>query len=170
MKAVIASASELPFEDRSFEAVIASDVLEHIPPAERIKVVNECLRVCKSLAIFGFPCGSSAWNLDQGLYQSYVTAGETAPIWLQEHMEHDFPTSEVFASVIGWSVQEMPNEHLRFHVSIMQLERHRLINRIFMHLLDSVPWLLRPILRLANRRPAYRNIFVLKRLVEPAGS
>lgn len=168
MKAIVGSASDLPFEDRSFDAVVASDVLEHIPPEARIKVVNECLRVCRSIAIFGFPCGPLAWEIDRKLHQSYLTAGEAAPVWLQEHMDHAFPTSDVFNAVTGWSIQEMPNEHLRFHLSMMQLERHHRINRAFSVLLESVPWLLRPILNLANRRPAYRNIFVLKKLVEPA--
>jgi hypothetical protein len=158
---------ELPFEDRSFDAVLASDVLEHIPPEARIKVVDECLRVCKSIAIFGFPCGPLAWDIDQKLHQSYLAAGEPAPVWLQEHMEHAFPTSDVFAAVTGWSIQEMPNEHLRFHLLMMQLERHHRINRAFCILLESVPWLVRPILNLANRHPAYRKIFVLKKLVEP---
>ena len=164
MQAIHGSASDLPFENRSFDAVVASDVLEHIPPEARTKVVDECLRVCRSIAIFGFPCGPSAWEIDRKLHQSYLAAGETAPVWLQEHMEHPFPTSDIFSAVTGWCIEEIPNEYLRFHLLMMQLERRHKINRAFSILLESAPWLLRPILDLANRRPAYRNIFVLKKL------
>jgi SAM-dependent methyltransferase len=164
MKAIVGSASDLPFEDNSFDAVVASDVLEHIPPEARVKVIHECLRVCKTIAIFGFPCGPLAWEIDRKLHESYLAAGETSPIWLLEHMEHAFPTPDVFDSVTGWSIQQIPNEHLKFHLLMMQLERRHRVNRVFAILLESAPWLLRPILNLANRYPAYRNIFVLKKL------
>ncbi len=164
MKAIVGSAADLPFEDKSFDVVLASDVLEHVPPEARTKVVHECLRVCTTLAIFGFPCGPLAWEIDHELYQSYLASGRPAPVWLQEHMEHPFPTPAIFDTVSGWSIQEIPNEHLRFHLFMMKLESHNRVNQAFCILLKSVPWLLRPILNLANRRPSYRSIFVLKRL------
>src|SRR5271155_5182490 len=55
MTPVIASATDLPFGDNSFDAVVASDVLEHIPPELRATVISEALRVARKLVIFGFP-------------------------------------------------------------------------------------------------------------------
>ena len=42
-----------------FAAVVASDVLEHVPPQHRLTVVKEALRVTRKVAIFGFPAGST---------------------------------------------------------------------------------------------------------------
>jgi predicted SAM-dependent methyltransferase len=167
MKAIECSAEKLPFEDRSFSAVISSDMLEHIPPSERAKAVNECLRVCNAIAIFGFPCGALAWKIDRDLHRRYMEGGETPPVWLEEHMEHEFPTAAIFETISGWSITEVLNENLKFHSTLMRLERHRSFDKLYRTSLKSFPWLLRLILNSSNRTPAYRSIFVLKRLAKP---
>ncbi|TMI53118.1 class I SAM-dependent methyltransferase [Candidatus Bathyarchaeota archaeon] len=54
---VRASATDLPFRDRSFDAVVSMDMLEHIPRSDRSRVVSELLRVGRSLVVLGFPFG-----------------------------------------------------------------------------------------------------------------
>src|SRR5579871_5428492 len=61
MKPIVASAAELPMEDNEFDVVVASDVLEHVPPHLRETVISEALRVARKLVVFGFPCGRLAW-------------------------------------------------------------------------------------------------------------
>src|SRR5258708_1388833 len=68
MVPVVASGASLPFGDRSFDAVVASDVLEHVPPQKRWDVVSEALREARRVAVFGFPHGPAAFELDQALY------------------------------------------------------------------------------------------------------
>src|SRR6202030_3324256 len=68
---VVASALQLPFCDSSFDAVIASDVLEHVPPGGRQTVVREALRVARKVVLIGFPCGQRAYALDQRLWAHY---------------------------------------------------------------------------------------------------
>jgi hypothetical protein len=52
MLPIVASAANLPFLDQSFDAVVASDVLEHIPPSHRPAVIKEALRVARKVVIF----------------------------------------------------------------------------------------------------------------------
>ena len=51
MVPVVASALQLPFENSSFDAVIASDVLEHVPPQQRRDLVRETLRVARKIVL-----------------------------------------------------------------------------------------------------------------------
>ena len=60
-----ASAADLPVADLSFDVVLASDVLEHIPPSLREQVIRESLRVARRLVIFGFPSGKAAHAADE---------------------------------------------------------------------------------------------------------
>lgn len=62
MLPLLASATALPFRSESFAGVVLSDVLEHIPPDQRTRVIEEALRVTQKIAIFGFPSGPTAFE------------------------------------------------------------------------------------------------------------
>ena len=154
-------------KDKEFDVVLASDVLEHIPPDLRATVVSESLRVARKLAIFGFPCGPLAWQADKSLFNTYVDAGKQPPGWLAEHMESPFPDTELLPAIEGWDVQWIGNESIRFHSWLMRKEmsyRFVLISSFLMRLLPSI---LEVLLRKADRPPFYRQLAVFTRRETP---
>jgi len=164
MTPVTASAAQLPMRDKQFDVVVASDVLEHVPPEFRQAVVAESLRVARKLVIFGFPCGQLAWQSDQALFNAYLNAKRSPPPWLAEHMDSPFPGPEIIQQADGWDVQQTGNENIRFHSWLMakEMTSGRFV-RASSIAMRRAPLLLEAMLRKADRSPFYRQIFVLSR-------
>jgi len=161
---VICSADALPFADQHFDALVASDVFEHIPPAQRDAVVAEIFRVTRTVAVIGYPCGPDAWVLDRDLYSYYQRRKLQPPQWLQEHMANPFPDFSLLRDVPkGWRKKVVPNENLRFHYWMMRAETYRVWSHSFRLALSVAPGLARRLLRYANVAPHYRQIFVFTR-------
>jgi hypothetical protein len=81
----------LPFPDRSHDAVICTDVMEHLPPGRRAEALTELLRVSSRLAWVSFPCGPDAVEADRRLAAMANRMGREAPGWLLDHQEHGLP-------------------------------------------------------------------------------
>jgi hypothetical protein len=85
---VQADASALPFTDAQFDAVVALDVIEHIPVDLRVKAAAEMARVSDRLVVISCPLDKpwvhSAENDANGVWQQYF--GKDYP-WLEEHKE-----------------------------------------------------------------------------------
>jgi hypothetical protein len=164
MRAVQCSGTRLPFVDKCFDVVVASDVMEHVPPDSRENFISEVLRVSRKVAVFGYPCGALALALDRGLYEQYLRQNTAPPIWLVEHMMHPFPDDKLFAKPpTGWRVTSLPNESLDFHSWMMRMEMHHVLNYVFRFGLLLVPKGVEKLLRRVDREPSYRRIFVLSR-------
>jgi methyltransferase family protein len=162
---VICSADALPFRNQQFDALVASDVLEHIPPIQRSRVVSEIFRVTRTVAIIGYPCGPHAWALDRDLHSYYRRRNLQAPQWLQEHMANPFPDDTLFLDApSGWKKKVIPNENLRFHFWMMRAETYRVWAHSFRLALSLAPGLVRRLLLRANAAPYYRQIFVFTRV------
>lgn len=158
-----ASAADLPVADLSFDVVLASDVLEHIPPSLREQVIRESLRVARRLVIFGFPSGKAAHASDRALRENYQSRNMDVPTWLEEHMDADFPEPSLFDNIAGWKVDQFSNETLRFHRWMMNGEMNPLFYRVTSRLVRHAPRLMEPFLRAMDGEPSYRQIFVLSR-------
>jgi Methyltransferase domain len=169
MLAVRCSGHQLPFKDGAFNAVVVSDVMEHVPPGQRIQVVGEVLRVARNMAVFGYPCGPDAFELDKKLYYEYRRRNLPPPVWLEEHMLYLFPDEELLANLPrGWRSKIFPNENLQFHSWMMKREMSWVWERSFRVALRIVPGLVERLLQRANGEPSYRKIFVLTRESEEA--
>lgn len=160
---ITASATQLPMKDKEFDVVVASDMLEHVPPGLRDTVIGECLRVARKLVIFGFPCGPLAWESDRALLNVYLNAKLTPPEWLAEHMEAPFPDTGSIRAVDGWEIERIGNESIRFHSWMMQREMSSRFVRASWYALRFTPLLVEALLRKADRSPFYRQIFVFSR-------
>ena len=168
MSPVMASATELPFKDRSFEAVVVSDVLEHVPPDRRMAVVREAMRVTHKLAIFGFPSGSQAFDCDRKLAETYDRRQKVKPEWLREHMLHQFPTETLFEGLKrDWVITSFGNENVHFHHWIMRKEMYRVWDCCFKILLATLPSIVEFILKRTDQEPYYRRIVVIRRNPNP---
>jgi hypothetical protein len=164
MRAVVCTGHQLPFENYAFDAVVISDVMEHVTPGQRKQVLAEALRVARKLVVCGYPCGPAALALDQKLYRSYKKRNLRPPIWLEEHMLHPFPDESLVAELpAGWSETVISNESLAFHYWMMKTEMFRFGNYCFRLALKIAPHLVERLLQWANHDPSYRKIFVLTR-------
>jgi SAM-dependent methyltransferase len=164
MLPVVASATQLPFPSMSFDIVICSDVMEHVPPEQREKVISQALRVARKKAVFCFPCGPQAFALDQKLLADYQKREIEPPVWLQEHMQNPFPDRDLFQSLPdGWSVRSKANESLSFHYWVMRKEMLRPWDYAFRLALLVMPGVVRRVLRSFDDEPSYRMIYTLTR-------
>jgi hypothetical protein len=162
MRPVVATATCLPFGDRFFDAVVVSDVLEHVPPDRRVAVIREALRVTRKIAIFGFPSGARAFSYDQLLAKAYDNRKLERPVWLQEHMRYPFPTEELFEPISReWTVRTFGNESVTFHYWVMRREMRRYWNYAFSIVLTLLPRVVEHLLKHADREPYYRKIVVV---------
>jgi hypothetical protein len=164
MMPIRASAAELPAKDGEFDAVLASDILEHIPPELRMKVISESLRVARKLVIFAFPCGAEAWNSDKSLLDYFHRRGLTPPAWLTEHMAVNFPDTSLFDQIDGWEVRQHGNENIAFHSWLMRREVSKFFVRVSSLCMRMLPGLFEALLRQTDRAPFYRQIVVLRKL------
>jgi len=85
----------LPFGDSSFEAVVALDTLEHIPPSQRGHFAAELLRVARELVVVATPWGTPTHSeLEQRCLQAYRQTHGRDHEYLREHVEYGLPTWE----------------------------------------------------------------------------
>ena len=92
----------MPFEDKSYDFVVATDVLEHIPCEKRNKLLEEAARVAKHAAIITFPYNSYENNAAETRINAYYKAlkGEDY-IWIQEHKKYGLPELEDVENILS---------------------------------------------------------------------
>ncbi len=90
---VCASGLTLPFDDDTFDAVVSSDTLEHVPPDVRQGFLEELMRVSKSWLVIGAPFDDPQVVEAEELMAALMQARyEEVHHCLQEHRTHGLPS------------------------------------------------------------------------------
>jgi ubiquinone/menaquinone biosynthesis C-methylase UbiE len=167
LKEVKGDATNLQFADKSFDFVVSSDVLEHIPPNLREQAIYEWLRVAKKELILAFPEGKDSESHDKELYEEFKkrNMSDFAEKFFKEHLEYGLPRIE---NVINWiksverikDVQVVDNLNISFRTFLMH---GWMTNNVFVDIFfRKVLLFFIPLMRLINQKPVYRKIVFVK--------
>jgi hypothetical protein len=170
---VRASVLDLPFADSSFNAVVALDLLEHLPPEDRRSALKELRRVAAELLVVGCPCGAEAEGADRRLAEFYNRLGKPHPGWLSEHLRYGLPDAGFLLTAArpGDRTELVANCNLTSHERVMRCEALPIVWRGPTAIARSARWFLRRSRRRSqcatrllswigggDRAPTYRQI------------
>jgi hypothetical protein len=98
---VMGDGGALPFPDRSFEAVISSDALEHVPPDRREAFLEELCRVARKVVAVAAPFDTNGVRGAEDLVRRYalLTLGREQD-QLEEHLANGLPDCDATAAVL----------------------------------------------------------------------
>lgn len=177
-KRVTGSVLDLPFEDRSFDVVVASDLLEHLSADERVRALSELARVSRRLCIVGCPCGRAALKTDAELHSAFTRRGARVPPWLDEHLVNGFPEPGQLHDTLAayGDVEMVRNTNVTARLWLARAEMHgpgkRCSGALFRRLAPAVHargWrrqrarVLGKLVRGLDTAPVYRQFAVLRR-------
>ncbi|MDQ3243098.1 MAG: glycosyltransferase, partial [Gemmatimonadota bacterium] len=108
--------ASLPFESDSFAAVIALEVLEHVPAEEREALIDECTRVSSDVVVFCCPVASELTTRAEEIFQSLALemSGNASP-FLAEHKSVGLPAAAAVRAALERRrphVVDLPNSPL----------------------------------------------------------
>ncbi|WP_310963061.1 class I SAM-dependent methyltransferase [Nocardioides terrisoli] len=110
---VVVPAGRLPYPDDAYDVVTSSDVLEHIPVAQRAAHVAELVRVAGRRVVIGVPCGSPGKCAAERDLADWMRAEHSLTLpFLAEHLEHGLPRP---ADVVDWARAADPARTVRVH-------------------------------------------------------
>jgi len=166
----------LPFRDRTFDAVVTTGTLEHVPRNMRQQFVDELFRVSRRLVVLGFPEGDAAERHDAEMEAFYTGQhGEGHPFFL-EHRAYGVPrpgeADEYFLSAANrcgrtLEVRKRPNVNITLRKWFMRMgwNRRELFRKVYAGL-SLFAWA-EPLFSLGE---AYQVIYFVTLRDRPEGS
>lgn len=146
----------LPWPDRSLDACVALDVLEHVPPGERDYFLGELARVSRLGMVISFPAPAAAEA------EAFVLQ-ITGSAWLAEHAVHGLPDPDLVEARLAsldLDFERRPNAALPSWTAMMLLmygvQDPELRGKISQHFNTRY-------YALENREPAYRHLYLCRR-------
>lgn len=105
---VLVSPGRLPLEDDSFDAVVSTDVLEHVPGDERALFLSELVRIARTRVVVCFPCGSPAKDAAERLLADALRERFGVRMdWLEEHLELGLPRPADVDEMLTRAIDEL---------------------------------------------------------------
>lgn len=157
---VVGSGEKIPHADKSFDVVIAVDILEHVKSTSRAKVVSEMLRVAKQEIIVAVPVGKKSLAQDKRLDIAYRRIHGQAYPFLAEQIDFGLPTKQEILSLLGDNVKVEDNEPLVLRNFLMRgWMKPDFFSKLFYW---KILLLAIPLFRYFNQPPYYRAIFFKK--------
>lgn len=94
--------TKMEFPDSSFESVISTDVLGHVPSRRKRSFITECIRVAKDVVVIAAPFESPLTDYAEHLVNDvYKTYAKKDYQWLKNDFEVSKPTRELIESVLN---------------------------------------------------------------------
>ena len=159
-----APAWEQPFEDASFDLVLALDVLEHLEPERRADLLSELDRVARSFILIGAPFSTPAVErTEEELAQGLLDTRR----FLEEHRTLGLPSLDLVESHFGdrpeYEVHRFPSGYLPRWRAMQVLTQH------YFQLNDTTS--MTALNRLYNQtcyvpdlaEPSYRTLFLISK-------
>jgi predicted HTH domain antitoxin len=161
--------------DSSFDVVLGTDVLEHVPDAKKRQFVEECLRIAKDVSIIAGPFMTNGVDKAErqvnDLNKKLFGSGQD---WLEEHLELGKPRLEMFQEILerrGIAYHEFGSQNLvtwllNTHTNLidaklgLDAERHVAVNRLYnTHFMSMNEF----------QEPTYRRFIVMYKNAKKAG-
>ncbi len=99
---LVGDGTRLPFADDTFDAVVSSDVLEHVPPKLRETFLAELRRVSRELVVLAAPFDTPGVAGVEDIVRRYAGLALGAPQpQLEEHHDHGLPDLEATRTALA---------------------------------------------------------------------
>jgi len=162
---VYSNAQLLPFKEKTFDIVLAVDVLEHIPSMYRKAVIRELIRVAKEKAYIAFPTGKPAEEHDRKYHRYYLKKHGASFPFFEDHLNYGLPEDTLVETNIIESALALErkvivsrlknvNIHVRNFLMFLWINHYDRFYRYTMFLCKIRKWL--------NWGKCYRSILVVQ--------
>jgi len=124
----------IPFSDNSFDLVFSVDMLEHIKKADRMKAIEEAIRVTNKTCIITFPYWKFGSLIDKLFYEYYITKDGKVEWRLKEHIENELPDDDFIKDIKetfkDYDISEINNGNIFFVTFVLLWENIRLFSMV----------------------------------------
>jgi SAM-dependent methyltransferase len=162
-----ADGKRLPFADGAFDAVVSSDVLEHVPAPGRDAFLAELVRVSRDLVVVAAPFDTPGVAGVEDIVRRYARFSADAPQpQLEEHLANGLPTLDTTVAALeaaGCSVATVGNGNL-WDWQLMMVLRFQLEARDGLRPLSQGydAWYNQAVAARARIGPFYRHVVVAR--------